>query len=164
MSSKKNPQKPASQKPDAEPASDPVETAAGAPAEDAAAEATPEAAETQPDTGLSAEAGDQNPAPEAHDEPQGDAEGEAKSPEAEADAEPAAIVSPAPTPSQPDPLSIRLSKVVSGLLTGGKPEDVQALHKLEMAVGDLKNALPAAIAATGDEPFKAELASLLAVL
>jgi hypothetical protein len=163
MSSKKNPQKPASQKPDAEPVSDLIETAADAPAEDAAAEATPEAAEIQPDSGPSAEAGDQNPAPEAHDEPQGDADDDGQSPEAEDAAEPVAIV-PAAAPSQPDPLSIRLSRAVNGLLTGGKPEDVQALHKLEMSVGDLKNALPAAIAATGDDQFKAELISLLAVL
>ena len=93
--------------------------------------------------------------PEAH---------EAESPEPVADIE---TVAEAPAPAITDGLSVRLTRVVSGILTSGKPDAVHALHKVEMTAGALKTALPAAIEAcdaVGDEALKADLNRLLAAL
>jgi hypothetical protein len=71
----------------------------------------------------------------------------------------APVIPPAPTD-----LANRLTLAVRAIVATGAPEAVHALHKAELILGDLRNALPAAIASAGDEQLKADLTSLLAVL
>ncbi len=66
-----------------------------------------------------------------------------------------------------DGLATRLTKAVNSIQTSGKPDMVHALHKVELIVGSLKTALPAAIETIdglSDESLKADLQTLLALL
>lgn len=162
MSSKKSNQKPATPKPEAETVEGVTETQAPETTEETAGAELTEAPPAEPTADEPGDTPDSAPA----DGQETQADPAAAGPEAPAviSTVAEAPATPVPAAASQDGLSIRLTQVVRAIATTGKPEAVHALHKAELIVGDLKNALPAAIAAAGDEQLKADLTSLLAVL
>lgn len=170
--SKKSNQKTAS--PKAEAVDNKIETKAQEPAEVKAGQDQREPAADQAEGIPETKSGEEKPAAPKTEEVISDGEEETpplpEAPRTESPAAPEAEpqdpthVPASPVVNAPTDLANRLTKAVKAIVASGNPEAVHALHKLEMTVGDLKNALPAAIAAAGDEQLKADLTSLLAVL
>ena len=165
MSNKKHPQKSAESKPEAE--AEVITAQEQPPAEEAPAEVAPavelpaaepiaEEIQTDPVVAPVDPASDELPATEESEVP-------------------AVIETVAEEPKEPelvevirDCFSTRLTKAVISIQTSGKSESVQALNKLEMLIGDLRNALPAAIEASSDvtidQELEGDLQSLFAAL
>jgi hypothetical protein len=168
MSKKSNP-KPAATKTEA--VEGVIETKAEAAAEQAEGQEQAEAATEQAQENLADESAEQKPAAAEAEESEDEA-APTPPPAASTETAPAEepeATAPAPLPATPaiatpTDLANRLTQTVKAIVVTGAPEAVHALHKLEMAVGDLKNALPAAIAAASDGQLKADLTSLLAIL
>jgi hypothetical protein len=163
MSSKKSPQKPAEQKPEGETANGTIDT---------------KSAESEGEQSQEEAAAEQKPEGEAAPTPES---GDAQDPEGAVADQSSDPVQPPQVTVEPKAVTLaslavkididfagdlanRLTKAASAAANSGNPELAQSLNRLDLLVGDLKNALPAAIKATEGEQLSADLTGLLAKL